>query len=117
MRVLVSAGSISGVIFRDITVVGVAYPLQLQARYCPGGQGSCPTGHTAISLHDITFENIRGYGKGAVDGIVGSFICSKFAPCIAYHMGDLACLVLSVRLLCAGLTRLLPTFRCNAGEI
>ena len=97
MRVLVSAGSISGVIFRDITVVGVAYPLQLQARYCPGGQGSCPTGHTAISLHDITFENIRGYGKGAVDGIVGSFICSKFAPCIdTYHGGSgLPCVVRS----------------------
>jgi polygalacturonase len=74
-------GSISGVVFRDIIVEGVAYPLQLQARYCPGGQGSCPNGATAIALHDITFENIRGTGKGTIDGIVGTFICNKLAPC------------------------------------
>ena len=37
-------GTISDIVYKDIVLRDVAYPLQLQARYCPGGQGSCPSG-------------------------------------------------------------------------
>lgn len=56
----------------------VAYPLQLQARYCPGGAASCPPGKTSIQLKDITFQNITGSGQHAV---VGTFDCDPIAPC------------------------------------
>jgi polygalacturonase len=39
-------GTISDIVYKDIVLRDVAYPLQLQARYCPGGQGSCPSGAT-----------------------------------------------------------------------
>lgn len=37
-------GTISNIVYKDIQIHDVAYPLQLQARYCPAGQGSCPSG-------------------------------------------------------------------------
>lgn len=37
-------GIVSNIVYKDITIHDVAYPLQLQARYCPGSQGSCPSG-------------------------------------------------------------------------
>jgi len=59
-------------------VNGVYMPLQLQARYCPGGPSSCPAGPTSIQLHDILFQNITGTGRSP---LVGTFVCDAHAPC------------------------------------
>ena len=71
-------GTISGITYKDIVIKDVAYPLQLQARYCPGGKSSCPSGKTSIQLEGIIFENITGSGEHA---IVGTFDCDPIAPC------------------------------------
>ena len=71
-------GVISDIIYKDIVIRDVAYPLQLQARYCPGGQGSCLAGKTSIQLKNITFQNITGSGQHAS---VGTFNCDPIAPC------------------------------------
>ena len=71
-------GVISDIVYKDIVMRDVAYPLQLQARYCPGGQGSCPSGKTSIQLKRITFQNITGSGEHAT---VGTFDCDPIAPC------------------------------------
>ena len=57
---------------------GVYMPLQLQARYCPGGPSSCPAGPTSIKLHDILFQNVTGTGRSP---LVGTFVCDAHAPC------------------------------------
>ena len=64
--------------YKNIVMRDVAYPLPLQARYCPGGQGSCPSGKTSIQLKRITFQNITGSGEHAA---VGTFDCDPIAPC------------------------------------
>jgi polygalacturonase len=58
----------------------VAFPIQIQGRYCPGGPKTCPPGNTAIKISNVTWRNISGSG-GALSGIVGEIECDPIEPC------------------------------------
>ena len=75
-------GGVSDVMYDDILIDGVAYPVQILAEYCPISQRPypCPQGDTAINVSGITFSNIRGTGRG-LTGVVGIFDCGDVVPC------------------------------------
>ena len=52
-------GTISNIVYKDIQIHDVAYPLQLQARYCPGGQGSCPSGACRAAMPTALCSSTR----------------------------------------------------------
>jgi hypothetical protein len=78
---------VSGVLYEDVTIEGVAYPLQLLAEYCPPSQKPypCPPGNTAVDFHDIRFVRVRGYGKTSD---AGSFDCSGVVPRSGIELED-----------------------------
>ena len=80
-------GYVQNVLYEDIEVHGVAFPLQILAQYCPKSQKPypCPPGDTDIAVRDITFRRVRGTGKYTS---VGNFSCSAIVPCTNITLDD-----------------------------
>ncbi len=72
-----STGSVYDVLYEDIVLDGVYTPLSVLSHYCPWPCNT-PDGNHSCRFHDITFRNVRGGGRQAVQGV---FVCSPLAPC------------------------------------
>jgi hypothetical protein len=64
----------------DIGILGVAYPLQTLAQYCPKSQHPypCSTGTTAVAVSDVKVTQVGGFGRTSS---VGDFDCGDVVSC------------------------------------
>ncbi|KAF6152761.1 hypothetical protein GIB67_004590 [Kingdonia uniflora] len=76
---------VTNVIFKDITMQDVQFPLNIDQEYCP--YASCGTkSPSKVKITNVQFNNIRGT-SASKDAV--KIVCSKGMPCEGVKLGDI----------------------------
>ncbi|KAF5202804.1 Polygalacturonase [Thalictrum thalictroides] len=80
-----STGYVKGVVFKQVVMNNVQYPIVIDQNYCPRNEG-CPGQHSGIQISDVSYSAIKGTSATKV---AMKFDCSAKTPCKGISVQDI----------------------------
>ena len=79
-----SNGFVKNIVFKQVTMVNVQYPIIIDGNYCPHNQ-NCPNDISGVKISDVVYEDVHGTSATQV---AVKFDCSKGSPCNGIRLKD-----------------------------
>ncbi|KAL6343241.1 hypothetical protein AAG906_022157 [Vitis piasezkii] len=76
---------VTNIVFRNIVMTRVQYPIIVDQNYCPNNQG-CPNQSSGVKVSQVTYRNIKGTSRSQAAMI---FNCSSSNPCRGIRLQDI----------------------------
>ncbi|KAJ9701790.1 hypothetical protein PVL29_006949 [Vitis rotundifolia] len=76
---------VTNIMFRNIIMTRVQYPIIVDQNYCPDNQG-CPNQSSGVKVSQVTYRNIKGTSRSQAAMI---FNCSSSNPCRGIRLQDI----------------------------